>query len=268
MIQYTKSRKPRLLRDKADVYRKELEDAYDADPAAYDRGERVVSVRATYRAKTVKRQIMADQHDKCCFCEGNFTANAHGDVEHYRPKKGWQQSEGQELQRPGYYWLSYDWDNLLFACEICNGSHKGNLFPLADPAKRVRNHHAADHLDGEEPILLNPYCENPEEHIGFREEVIHDKTDRGKRTIDICGLDRKRLEEDRRDHLKVVKLAMNVAWVLGPRLAALRSTMTQAEYDQCRHNVQVAKDFLAAATTDAGPFAGMVRANLASLPRS
>ncbi len=39
-----------------------------------------------YGEKTVKARLIADQHEKCCFCEAKFTANGYGDVEHFRPK--------------------------------------------------------------------------------------------------------------------------------------------------------------------------------------
>ncbi len=80
------------------------------------------------------------QHDKCAFCESKVSAIAYGDVEHFRPKAGYQQSHDDDLQRPGYYWLAYEWSNLFFSCSICNQQGKRNVFPLANPRRRATCH--------------------------------------------------------------------------------------------------------------------------------
>ena len=76
---------------------------------------------------------------------------AYGDVEHYRPKAGYRQDAEDPLGRPGYYWLAYEWSNLLFCCQICNQRFKRNLFPLVDPARRAETHH--DDLSSEQPLF-------------------------------------------------------------------------------------------------------------------
>ncbi|AUX44887.1 uncharacterized protein SOCE26_063570 [Sorangium cellulosum] len=72
------------------------------------------------------------------------------------------------VERPGYYWLAYEWDNLLFSCGICNGTHKRNLFPLGNPEKRARSRRAK--LSVEEPLLVHPAQEEPEQLVGYRDE--------------------------------------------------------------------------------------------------
>lgn len=64
-----------------------------------------------YGHQSVKRQLIADQHGKCCFCETKIGPD--GDVEHFRPKAAWCQGDGEPLNWPGYYWLAYEWSNLL-----------------------------------------------------------------------------------------------------------------------------------------------------------
>jgi hypothetical protein len=61
---------------------------------------------------------------KCAFCETSIS-NHYGDVEHYRPKGGVQNQRRQwvrvriksrTIKHPGYFWLAYDWQNLMPAC--------------------------------------------------------------------------------------------------------------------------------------------------------
>ena len=74
-------------------------------------------------------------HGKCAYCEQVVTGDQHGDVEHYRPKGAVTDAEnqtvyvvvdGQHRAHPGYYWLAYDWKNLLPACIRCNQLSKSS----------------------------------------------------------------------------------------------------------------------------------------------
>ena len=64
-----------------------------------------------------KEELINNQGKKCCYCEKSIDT---GDLEHYRPKQGWKQNKGTAITRPGYYWLSYRWKNLLLSCKILN----------------------------------------------------------------------------------------------------------------------------------------------------
>lgn len=158
---------------------------------------------AVYGHREVKGTLMRIQYDKCCFCESYFRHITPGDVEHYRPKGGWIQDK-EPLNKPGYYWLAYQWDNLLVSCSKCNQSYKKNKFPLADNSKRALKH--TDDINQEHPILIHPATEDPAKHITFNEEVPKGVTERGKRTIEILGLDNNFLNERRRDELIKIKL--------------------------------------------------------------
>ncbi len=80
-----------------------------------------------YGHRKVKEALIHSQAGKCCFCESMFRHIGHGDVEHFRPKAGWVQAD-EPLNKPGYFWLAYDFDNLLLSCEICNQIHKKKIF--------------------------------------------------------------------------------------------------------------------------------------------
>lgn len=178
--------------------------AYDLDPAGHQLPRRRPGSKSfafdsgVYGHETVKAALKADQHDKCGFCEAVFDANVAGDVEHLRPKGAVVTRSGTRL-RPGYYWLAYEWANLLFACPHCNQYKKRNHYPLADETRRARSHH--DSIAGEEPLLIDPNAEDPRRCITFSGEVPVWSDQKGATSVRILGLDRPQLLRDRREHL-------------------------------------------------------------------
>jgi hypothetical protein len=145
-------------------------------------------------------------------------------VEHFRPKAGYRQQAGDSLQRPGYYWLAYEWSNLLFCCQICNQRHKQNLFPLAAGSQRAVCHR--DGIRGERPLFINPAAENPTRWIGFREEYPYARNGdpRGDATIDALGLNRQALVERRRDLLKTIRHLKECRALLAREIRQARRT--------------------------------------------
>lgn len=80
----------------------------------------------------VKRLLFERQHKKCAYCERKPGFDEQP-VEHFRPKKltirGPKAKPVEDTER--YWWLTWTWENLLFACSSCNGqANKGNHFPL------------------------------------------------------------------------------------------------------------------------------------------
>jgi len=186
---------------------------YDQNPTDYHTGMATLTVdNKIYGAKSVKNALMRAQHKKCCYCEAKFPPTSYGAVEHYRPKGAAKQGRGQPIEYPGYYWLAYDWDNLLVSCEVCNTSCKGILFPLMDNNTRARNHH--DNLAIERPLLAHPGLEDPRDHIRFRGEAPEPRTEVGRITIQELGLRRAELEEARRQRLAVIKRLRDVVELL------------------------------------------------------
>jgi hypothetical protein len=146
-------------------------------------------------------------HGKCAYCESKITAASFGDAEHYRPKgKVTVREQGKESvvawndqPHPGYYWLAYDWRNLLPACQRCNSADgKMNQFPVqgahcgpppADPP-------ALDEV--EKPRLLHPYYHDPAKHLRFGEKgVVSGLTDEGETSIRVYDLGRDELRAER-----------------------------------------------------------------------
>ena len=107
--------------------------------------------------------------DKCAYCEIEHAGC--WDVEHYRPAH----SVKEASKHPGYYWLAYEWSNLLPACKACNqrltdphepdkrGQGKQDQFPILDESKRA--YEPSDDLAIEERLILNPCLDDPCLHL-------------------------------------------------------------------------------------------------------
>lgn len=238
---------PSILNTRGKAQREKLCREYDADPAAYgSRAKRFAFNAALYGHSSVKRALVAAQHGKCCFCESKVGMD--GDVEHYRPKAGSCQGMRQSIEGPGYYWLAYEWTNLLLCCSICNQRFKRNLFPLANARRRVRSHHA--NTSAEEPLFINPSETDPEALIGFRQEIPFAVNDdaRAKATIAALGLDREILNERRRDRLDALRTMHELV------------EMEDAAPPEMEEVISDARDYLARAVLDHAEFAAMARA--------
>lgn len=162
-------------------------------------GEEPVFDQRIYGDPLVKQALVDMQHGKCAFCERRV--NEDGDVEHFRPKKAIQQAVGQKLERPGYYWLAYEWTNLFLACSACNQRQKRNLFPLENQGNRAKSHKSD--ISIEQPLFIDPTRENPEEFIGWRSEIPYAKAGniRATETIESLGLKRRAIANIRKDFL-------------------------------------------------------------------
>ena len=179
--------------------------------AAFDKGETKFEFdNKIYGHETVKSALKKAQHDKCFLCESKITHTSPGDIDHFRPKAGYRQSAKHKIKKPGYFWLAYEWENLFFACDICNRSFKKNLFPLLKDGNRCVS--KAD-TNREEPLFINPETENPEDYISFRGEIVFaiDGNLRGQTTIEGAGLDRVELESNRKTTLEKLRLIYKIA---------------------------------------------------------
>ncbi len=147
-------------------------------------------------------------HSKCAYCEVLCKA----EIEHYRPKKGVKEQAGY-----GYYWLCYEWTNLLPSCRYCNTEGgKGTQFPVMgtrppgpplNPANKFdASLNATDaRLTAERPYLLNPEIDEPRNFLAFKlnaqgkgvDITGTDSLDRGGKTVAICNLNREYLRLDR-----------------------------------------------------------------------
>lgn len=270
MIRVRKSRNiPSVLSQQGKQATEEICQRYETESAEFDSGlKKFKAKRSIYAHSLVKKQLQTEQHDKCCFCEANFTANGYGDVEHFRPKGGYQITPEGKLNRPGYYWLAYDWDNLFFSCQICNQRHKKNFFPIEDEAARARNH-ALD-IDLEVPAIIHPSQDTPDQHLHFNRHILTFKTSKGANSIKGYGLNRKKLKEARKKHFDTVELN-DLFWNYDPD-ALTDEQKRQVSGDMKRPwpvlepIIRKARAFLVVAASAQKPFTQMVRQNFPHLP--
>jgi hypothetical protein len=154
-----------------------------------------------YGMRIVKDKLKEIFDEKCAFCECNISVGSHLDVEHYRPKKK-------------YYWLGYEWSNLLLACPICNRDNKKTKFPLGTPSNIVNTppvmpsgelneakcHILSPELLAESPLLLHPAIHDPSEHLKFLPNGdVEGITEEGKESIKVFGLRRDKLVIERKE---------------------------------------------------------------------
>ena len=194
---------PNILQDSGEREEEAVCKSYDLHADEYRTRERAFEFKEhIYGHDSVRNTLLEAQHRKCCYCESRFRANYPGAVEHFRPKGAVQQERSQRREYPGYYWLAYRWENLLVSCYSCNSIHKGVLFPLVDSEARARKHH--DDMDSEQPLLVDPASEEPRQHIRFRGSASEPLTEKGRETIRVLELNRRDLEEDRREWLAIL----------------------------------------------------------------
>ncbi len=228
---------------------------------AYDSGQREFDFDSNiYGHPTVKDALIKLQHGKCCFCESQVTHVSAGDVEHFRPKAGFMQGDRpkEKLKKPGYYWLAYEWSNLLFSCEECNRRGKKNLFPLQNPEERARSH--SDNLSAEMAIFVNPATDDPSKFIGFNGEYVcglDGPKGRGETTIQELGLDRVALEERRRDHLAKARAAFRTV----ERCRRLLARLPFPEADEVRQILAENEAILARSRQPSAEYRAMLIAN-------
>lgn len=176
---------------------------YDAKSADYDSGALKLPTADSkiYGANSVRNSLIKGQHNKCCYSEAKFNRESIT-VEHYRPKGAIGTSGTSEKQYPGYYWLAYEWTNLLL-CKAAINSTKRDYFPLLIERDRARNHH--DNIGLERPVIIDPASEDPRDHIRFHNEEPIGLTERGKRTVALL-LRHPELDEDRRERFQRLDL--------------------------------------------------------------
>jgi uncharacterized protein (TIGR02646 family) len=153
-----------------------------------------------YAHKTVRKNLNSLYHYKCAYCESDTRATAEFRIDHYRPKN----EVKEDSKHPGYYWLAYEWSNLVPACEKCNNA-KSSYFPLDPEGERViapvydrKGNLAcpatAKFYQDEKPYILHPEIDEPEKHIIFLPNgSVKKRTKRGEWTIKICNLNREEL---------------------------------------------------------------------------
>ena len=165
-----------------------------------------------YNHENVRATLNKLYNNKCAYCEGitntpQFTSR----IDHFRPKNGIKNVKNHK----GYFWLGYEWSNLLPTCEKCN-IKKSNEFPLLEgKSTRISDNLKEEgflegnkfkfenfninNLEKENRLLLNPEIDKVEEHLYFLPTgEIAGLTEKGKKSIEIYDLNRSSLIFERR----------------------------------------------------------------------
>jgi uncharacterized protein (TIGR02646 family) len=256
MIPVVRPVAPAFLLSKGAAATRELCDAYNSAPGDYKSGAKSFPFDdSLYAATAVKDALRDAQHKKCAFCESLFAHTGYEDVEHFRPKAGYKQKEADELRRPGYYWLAYEWNNLCYSCQLCNQRFKRNLFPLKDGRRRARS--PSHNLSKEEPLLVDPSTRDPADYLDFREEYAFAVSGcpEGAATIEVLGLNREELVEVRRDRLARLRDLVLLCTLLREKIAT-------APTPDLSDRLRAVEATLRASREAAGEYAAMSRAYL------
>ena len=199
-----------------------------------------------YKLAEVKHALHQLFHGKCAYCESRYAGTQPMDVEHWRPK-GLVNENGQQVMKPGYYWLAADWDNLFPACIDCNRAReqripgqtqpmllgKANRFPLADETKRWKVRHSPT---DESPLLIDPCHDDPQQHFEFtadgvvipRKQPAAGVSRKGAESIEVYALNRSELVWDRCEVARLIQQRMTAIRKLATLLDRSKLKLTDA----------------------------------------
>ncbi len=233
------------------AWRDKVEKARENLIQAVEGGAAPEILESLYKAQ--KELLLRAFNYKCGYCEVRLAGNQPGDVEHFRPKKDVTDESLQpvfdgERRHPGYYWLAYDWFNLIPSCIECNrpstspeGRPRGkrNRFPV----RGFRAFKPGDEKR-EEPLLLNPWkVDDPGKHLTFGDElgVLGAETEEGTKTLEVLDLNREGLLEARKEAYGQVKgllLRWTAALIEGQQelAAKLKGELEEYEAGQKPHS--------------------------------
>ena len=155
MIKLIKGEEPKILIDNRETWTDELQAAI----LSQDNDE-IRKKTKRYNHTDVKAALKKETSEKCAYCEAKITVVAHGDIEHVSPKS---------LDPT----LTFAWENLTFACQICNQK------------KSTKNG------------ILDPYSIEPAEHLFFAGSFVKGRTEEGAITVRELEMNRAPLLESR-----------------------------------------------------------------------
>lgn len=135
-----------------------------------------------YKHADNKKALATATSNKCMYCESSITHIDFGDVEHIKPKA--------EDKFPN---LAYEWSNLGLACGKCNNTKASKFF--------------------EDAPFIDPFAEDPEEHIIALGAMIVQRNGsvRGEISIREIDLNRPELLEKRFERMQAIIVALNAA---------------------------------------------------------
>lgn len=127
--------------------------------------ERSGLIDSGYRDDGLVQHMRYATQLKCVWCEGRVPRSE--PIDHFRPRRAHAIKDNSDecIVHDGYWWLTWDEDNLHVTCSTCNLA-KGTKFPLKPGGVRCPPFESPDD-DIERPCLINPIREDPVAHITF-----------------------------------------------------------------------------------------------------
>lgn len=202
---------PQEWLDEAETLTEQLKNA----PNDQARIALVFAHRKLWRDPRLLNWLTEIHHRKCWYSEAKESVSSYH-VDHFRPKG--RAAQLDKSQRPGYWWLTFDWNNYRLAGQLLNVK-KRDLFPVQLPG--VAQHNTPLALEIEGHLLLDP----------LRDEawfVSFDRNDNDECIAGPCpGLDAPDLE---RVNVTIEVLGLN-------RLDALKKNRADV-WDKCLARIQ------------------------------
>lgn len=122
-----------------------------------------------YRHSDIKQAIRRETSEKCAYCESKVSHVHPGETDHIAPVS----------RRPD---LVVAWNNLTYVCTECN-RRKLDYYSEVEP-------------------LVNPYVDQPKEHLLFFGPMVLHKDDKGFRTTRRLGLSRVEMLERKQERIE------------------------------------------------------------------
>lgn len=148
------------------------------------------ALSTNYRDPQCKASLQAASYGKCAYCESKVSHVYWGDIEHIRPK----------AKFPA---LEFEWSNLGYVCAKCNNA-KSDVWSELTP-------------------LIDPYVDDPSEHLCALGAALHQKngSERGELTIRTADLNRGGLLEQRKKRMdQIIALVDRAKRTVSPEIAA------------------------------------------------
>lgn len=146
---------------------------------------------SVWNVNWLKKALLDLSNQKCAYCEGRLDLKSeYMEVEHFRDKKDYPDDV-------------LNWENLLPSCKHCNG-HKSSHDVVSEP-------------------IINPFENNPKEHIFLKSYLYKPKDDLGRNTIDVLDLN-----DSTRLVIARCTLGTEINKQLEDRLNEINSGLTQA----------------------------------------
>ncbi|EKA7417469.1 HNH endonuclease [Vibrio parahaemolyticus] len=170
MIKISKIQKPKILKDNADTWAKEL-------MGYVEKNDKIPKTLLNkYNDSTVKDALKTESSSKCMYCESVVKHVAHEHIEHIKPKS---------VKK--YPSLTFEWNNLGLACPICNMNK-------------------SDTYDDQIPFI-NPYVDNPSDFFVAGGPYVFSKSGdrRAELTEKVIKLNRTELIEQRLERIDYLR---------------------------------------------------------------